>query len=59
MSGVLSFEFAGTIRYAKRDSELLVTRKEWALTQVSAAVAGVCRVARWCPWGDSNTRHAV
>jgi hypothetical protein len=52
---LLYFDFAGTISYALFDMATATMRPE--RRDVTGRIAR--RVQRWCPRGDSNTRHAV
>jgi hypothetical protein len=53
--GVLYFDFAGMSSYALFDAATATMRPE--RRDVTGHIAR--RVQRWCPRGDSNTRHAV
>jgi DNA invertase Pin-like site-specific DNA recombinase len=63
--GMLFFDFSGTSSYAEYafgdDYKYDLAIAAPAIRMVSQAITGriTRRVQRWCPRGDSNTRHAV
>jgi hypothetical protein len=67
-AGVLYFDYAGTYRFeifslpkAGEGADVALLGEVRPTQTASREIRGrlSCRVQRWCPRGDSNTRHAV